>query len=38
VSQSAAEKHINAIFDKLDLPPSSGLSRRVVAVVTYVSS
>jgi hypothetical protein len=38
VSQSAAEKHINAIFDKLDLPPSSGLSRRVVAVVTYLSS
>ncbi|WP_027947121.1 response regulator [Amycolatopsis taiwanensis] len=38
ISQSATEKHINSIFDKLDLAPSSGLSRRVVAVVSYLGS
>ncbi|MFI6098010.1 response regulator [Lentzea sp. NPDC051213] len=38
ISQSAAEKHINAIFDKLGLAGSSGLSRRVVAVVRYLGS
>ncbi|MFC8933982.1 response regulator [Rhodococcus sp. NPDC057135] len=36
ISVSSAEKHINAIFDKLGLANSSGLSRRVVAVVTYL--
>ncbi|SDD36322.1 response regulator [Actinokineospora iranica] len=38
VSQSASEKHINAIFDKLGLARSTGLSRRVVAVVKYLGS
>ncbi|WP_424188105.1 response regulator transcription factor [Actinokineospora sp. G85] len=38
ISQSAVEKHINAIFDKLGLSGSSGLSRRVVAVVKYLGS
>ncbi len=38
ISQSAAEKHINAIFDKLGLTGSSGLSRRVMAVVRYLGS
>lgn len=38
ISQSAAEKHINAIFDKLGLAGSSGLSRRVMAVVRYLGS
>ena len=38
ISQSAAEKHINAIFDKLGLSGSSGLSRRVMAVVHYLGS
>ena len=38
ISVSSAEKHINAIFDKLGLAHSTGLSRRVVAVVTYLGS
>ncbi|GGN16069.1 DNA-binding response regulator [Lentzea pudingi] len=38
ISQSAAEKHINAIFDKLGLSGTSGLSRRVMAVVRYLGS
>ncbi|MFS8102259.1 response regulator transcription factor [Lentzea alba] len=38
ISQSAAEKHINAIFDKLGLTGSTGLSRRVLAVVHYLGS
>ncbi|MET9227267.1 response regulator transcription factor [Lentzea sp. NPDC003310] len=38
ISQSSAEKHINAIFDKLGLSGSSGLSRRVMAVVRYLGS
>lgn len=38
ISVSSAEKHINAIFDKLDLANSTGLSRRVVAVVKYLGS
>lgn len=36
ISLSSTEKHINAIFDKLGLAHSTGLSRRVVAVVTYL--
>ncbi len=36
ISVSSAEKHINAIFEKFGLAHSSGLSRRVVAVVTYL--
>nr|AJW65419.1 LuxR transcription regulator [Nocardiopsis sp. CMB-M0232] len=36
VSQSAVEKHANAIFDKLDLPSVQGYSRRVLAVLRYL--
>ncbi|MGW4028183.1 response regulator [Streptomyces sp. NPDC004838] len=38
VSQSAVEKHINAIFDKLGLTRTAGYSRRVVAVLRYLGS
>ncbi|MFC8180425.1 MULTISPECIES: response regulator [Nocardiaceae] len=38
ISVSSAEKHINSIFEKLGLSNSEGLSRRVVAVVTYLRS
>ncbi|HEY9374310.1 response regulator transcription factor [Streptomyces sp.] len=37
VSQSAVEKHINAIFDKLELTGTTeGYSRRVLAVLRYL--
>ncbi|WP_416904671.1 response regulator [Micromonospora echinospora] len=36
VSQSAVEKHVNTIFDKLDLPRAAGYSRRVLAVLRYL--
>ncbi|WP_018657859.1 response regulator [Actinomadura flavalba] len=38
ISQSAVEKHTNAIFDKLDLSRSGGYSRRVLAVLRYLGS
>lgn len=38
ISVSSTEKHINAIFDKLGLANSTGLSRRVMAVVAYLRS
>ncbi|MEU0373865.1 response regulator transcription factor [Streptomyces sp. NPDC006283] len=38
VSQSAVEKHINAIFDKLELTGTTGYSRRVLAVLRYLGS
>ncbi|GAA1946092.1 response regulator transcription factor [Amycolatopsis minnesotensis] len=38
VSQSAVEKHVNAIFDKLDLRHTAGYSRRVLAVLRYLGS
>ncbi|MFI0419957.1 response regulator [Spongiactinospora sp. 9N601] len=38
VSQSAVEKHVNAIFDKLDIHPSSGFNRRVLAVLRFLES
>jgi DNA-binding NarL/FixJ family response regulator len=38
VSQSAVEKHVNAIFDKLDLAHLTGYSRRVLAVLRYLGS
>ncbi|MGY5080245.1 response regulator [Streptomyces nigrescens] len=38
ISQSAVEKHINAIFDKLDLIGTSGYSRRVLAVLRYLGT
>ncbi|MEV4676633.1 MULTISPECIES: response regulator transcription factor [Actinomadura] len=38
ISQSAVEKHANAIFDKLDLSHAAGYSRRVLAVLRYLGS
>jgi DNA-binding NarL/FixJ family response regulator len=38
ISQSAVEKHINAIFDKLGLAHATGYSRRVLAVLRYLGS
>jgi DNA-binding NarL/FixJ family response regulator len=38
VSQSAVEKHINTIFDKLDLSHATGYSRRVLAILHYLGS
>ncbi|WP_117212167.1 response regulator [Allorhizocola rhizosphaerae] len=38
VSQSAVEKHVNAIFDKLGLSPANGYSRRVLAVLRYLGT
>jgi DNA-binding NarL/FixJ family response regulator len=38
VSQSAVEKHISAIFDKLELSHISGYSLRVLAVLRYLGS
>ncbi|MEU8330544.1 response regulator transcription factor [Micromonospora sp. NPDC048839] len=38
VSQSAVEKHVNAIFDKLDLTHATGYSRRILAILRYLGS
>jgi DNA-binding NarL/FixJ family response regulator len=38
VSQSAVEKHVNAIFDKLGLAHVTGFSRRVLAVLRYLGT
>ncbi|MFI7703147.1 response regulator [Nonomuraea sp. NPDC049480] len=38
VSQSAVEKHVNALFDKLNLSHTTGYSRRVLAVLRYLGS
>ncbi|WP_187399041.1 response regulator transcription factor [Micromonospora sp. WP24] len=38
VSLSAVEKHVNAIFDKLDLSGVTGYSRRVLAILRYLSA
>lgn len=38
ISQSAVEKHGNAIFDKLDLAGAEGYSRRVLAVLRYLGA
>ena len=37
VSDRAVEKHVSAIFDKLDLLPSDAVNRRVRAVLTYLT-
>ncbi|HEX8864289.1 MAG TPA: response regulator transcription factor [Lentzea sp.] len=37
ISLSSTEKHINSIFEKLGLTGEAGLSRRVLAVVRYLS-
>ncbi|WP_366246658.1 response regulator transcription factor [Cellulosimicrobium cellulans] len=36
LSQSAVEKHVNAIFAKLDLPTTREYSRRLLAVLRYL--
>ncbi|GAB3006361.1 response regulator transcription factor [Streptomyces pseudoechinosporeus] len=38
ISLSGVEKHINAIFDKLELTGGEGYSRRVLAVLRYLGS
>ncbi|MEU8813538.1 response regulator transcription factor [Actinoplanes sp. NPDC048796] len=38
VSLSAVEKHVNAIFDKLDLAAASDYNRRVLAILHYLDS
>ena len=38
ISQSAVEKHVNLIFDKLGLAAVVGRSRRVLAVLRYLGS
>ncbi|MEV6998804.1 response regulator transcription factor [Streptomyces sp. NPDC093982] len=38
VSQSAVEKHTNAIFDKFGLTGTTGYSRRVLAVLRHLSA
>nr|WP_200865670.1 response regulator transcription factor [Streptomyces viridochromogenes] len=38
VSQSAVEKHTNAIFDKLGLTGTAGYSRRVLAVLRHLGA
>ncbi|MGI5290856.1 response regulator [Nonomuraea polychroma] len=38
VSQSAVEKHVNSLFDKLGLSHTSGYSRRVLAVLHFLES
>jgi DNA-binding NarL/FixJ family response regulator len=38
ISRSGVEKHVNSIFDKLDLPRSTGYSRRVLAVLRYLGT
>jgi DNA-binding NarL/FixJ family response regulator len=36
ISESAVEKHVSRIFDKLDLAPSDSDHRRVLAVLAYL--
>ncbi|MEV4826540.1 response regulator transcription factor [Micromonospora sp. NPDC049274] len=38
ISQSAVEKHVNAIFDKLGLAHTTGRSRRILAVLRYLGT
>ncbi|GAB3377523.1 response regulator transcription factor [Micromonospora halotolerans] len=38
VSQSAIEKHVNTIFDKLDLTHTTGYSRRILAILRYLGT
>jgi DNA-binding NarL/FixJ family response regulator len=37
MTKRAVEKHINSIFAKLDMPPTADVSRRVQAVLIYLS-
>lgn len=36
LSASAVAKHINSVFTKLDIPPTTHDNRRVLAVLTYL--
>jgi DNA-binding NarL/FixJ family response regulator len=38
ISQSAVEKHVNAIFDKLDLTNGACYSRRVLAILRFLDT
>ena len=38
VSLSTVEKHIQAIFDKLELPATPAYSRRVLAILRYLDT
>jgi DNA-binding NarL/FixJ family response regulator len=38
VSLSAVEKHVNTIFDKLELSGTTGYSRRVLAILRYLDT
>ncbi|MEU2082913.1 response regulator transcription factor [Streptomyces albus] len=38
LSLSTVEKSLNAVFDKLDLPRTSGYNRRILAVLRYLGS
>jgi DNA-binding NarL/FixJ family response regulator len=38
LSTSAVEKHINAIFTKLDLPADGAVHRRVAAVLAFLDA
>ncbi|MEO3868309.1 response regulator transcription factor [Nonomuraea sp. B12E4] len=38
VSQSAVEKHVNSLFDKLGLSHATGYSRRVLAVLRFLET
>ena len=38
VSERAVEKHVTAIFSKLDLPPAAEDHRRVLAVLAFLRS
>ncbi|MFI7011327.1 response regulator [Streptomyces sp. NPDC050145] len=38
LSLSAVEKHLNAVFDKLELPRTTGYNRRILAVLHYLEA
>ncbi|MFM9368508.1 response regulator [Streptomyces sp. Da 82-17] len=38
ISLSTVEKNLNAIFDKLELPHTTGYNRRILAVLRYLES
>ncbi|MEV0785987.1 response regulator transcription factor [Streptomyces sp. NPDC050423] len=38
ISMSTVEKNLNAIFDKLELPRTTGYNRRILAVLRYLES